>query len=146
MLKQTIQSEMIVALKAHDKIRLNVLRFLLSGIKYAEIEKQKELSEEEVVGLFQKEIKKRNEAIELFKKAGRTAQVTEEEDQVKIIQSFLPKQLSAEELGHIVDEAVARLGNSAQIGQVIGYVMGTVKGKADGSMVSALVRQKLAKK
>lgn len=143
MLKQTIQSQTNDALKAADKSKLNVLRFVLSLINYAEIDKKTELTDDEIVSLLQKEVKKRLDAIEMFKKGGRIEGIAEEEKQIAVIKTFLPAQISSEELEKIVNETIISAGPNPQIGKVIGAVMAKVKGKADGGMVASLVKQKL---
>ncbi|MBI4067738.1 GatB/YqeY domain-containing protein [Candidatus Gottesmanbacteria bacterium] len=144
MIKENIQSQIVDALKAHDKLRLDVLRFILSNIKYAEIEKKKDLTDEEIISLLQKEVKKRQEAIEMFKKGGRTEGIEQEENQINTIKSYLPAQLPMEDLEKIVNEKIKNTPNP-QMGQVIGAVMAQVKGKVDGSTVASLVKEKLAK-
>lgn len=154
MIKQKITAEIPLALKANDKTRLDALRFILSLINYAEIEKpfnsangkNNELTDDEIITLLQKEVKKRQEGVEMFKKAGRADQVKKEESQITIIKSFLPAQMNEEELNTIVDETLKSIGPNPQMGQVIGQVMSKVKGKADGSAVASLVRKKLTPK
>lgn len=143
MIKDDIQAAINNSLKEGRKVDLKALRFVMSQIKYEEIAKQKELTDEEVVSLMQKEIKKRKEAIELFKKGNRDDLVTDEEAQIVAIQKFLPQQLSETELNRIIDEVLSSLGEEKNIGKVIGVVMAKVKGKADGSMVANLIKQKL---
>lgn len=143
MIKDDIQQQINSALKAGNKTELKALRFVMSQIKYEEIAKQKELTDEEVISLMQKEIKKRKEAIELFKKGNRDDLVTDEEAQIAVIQKFLPQQLSEAEVNRIVDEVLSSLGEEKNIGKAIGLVMAKVKRKADGSLVSSLIRQKL---
>lgn len=144
MIKEKIQKDILISLKEKKAIQLKVLRFILSQINYAEIAKQKPLTDEEIIAILQKELKKRKEAIDMFKKGKRLDIVAEEEKQLPVIQSYLPTQLSTAELEKIVDEVIKNIGGSPNIGQVIGQVMGKVKGKADGTMVSSLVRQKLS--
>jgi uncharacterized protein YqeY len=144
MIKEKIQKEILVSLKQKKETDLKVLRFLLSSINYAEIAKGKALTDEEIISLFQKELKKRKEAIEMFKKAKRMEIVADEEKQLAIIQAYLPVQMSQEELEIIINGEIKKINGVPNIGQVIGLVMAQVKGKADGSLVSALVRQKLS--
>lgn len=145
MIKDDIQQAIFVALKAKQEIELKVLRFTLSQLKYEEINKQKELTDDESVALLQKEIKKRAEAIELFKKAGKEALASEEEKQIEVIRRFLPAQLAEEEVARIVDETIKGFGPNPQMGPVIGKVMGKVRGKADGGAVSRIVKKQLEK-
>lgn len=142
MIKNDIQLAINNALKAGNKIELQALRFIMSQIKYEEIAKQKELTDEEVVSLMQKELKKRKEAIEMFKRGNRDDLVNDEEAQITVIQRFLPQQLTSEELEKIVVDTISETADK-NIGKIIGSVMTKVKGKADGSSVSSLVRQKL---
>lgn len=144
MIKNEIQLAINNALKAGNKVELDALRFVISQIKYEEIAKQKELTDEEVVTLMQKEVKKRKEAVEMFRKGDRTDLVENEEAQIKAIQKFLPQQLSMEELNKIVDEILISVAGDKNMGKIIGLVMAKTKGKTDGSTVSNLVRQKLS--
>lgn len=143
MIKNDIQLAINNALKKGIKVELDALRFVMSQIKYEEIAKQKELTDEEVVTLMQREIKKRKEAVEMFKKGKRDDLVKNEEAQMAAVHKFLPAQLSDEELNKIVDEVIVNVGEDRNMGKIIGLVMSKVKGKADGSAVSSLVRQKL---
>jgi uncharacterized protein len=144
MLKEQMQKEIVVALKAGNKLEVSVLRFLVSEIKYAEINKQKDLTDEEVISVLQKELKKRKDAIEMFAKNGRKDVVESEEKQLAIVARYLPKELTQVELEKIVDEAIAKIGPNPVMGKVMGIVIGQVKGRADGKVISELVKQKLA--
>lgn len=143
MIKEEIQKAIPVNLKEGKTTELKVLRFILSQINYAEIEKQGQLTDDETVTLLQKEVKKRKEAIEMFKKGKREDLVKDEEAQLLIIDWYLPQQLSDEELNKIVEETVSSTEDKSNIGAVIGQVMAKVKGRTDGSHVAQLVRQKL---
>lgn len=143
MIKNDIQETINNALKAGNKTVLSALRFIMSQIKYEEIDKQKELTDEEVMSLMQKEIKKRKEAIEMFKKGNRDDLVKDEESQIAVIQEYLPQQLSEEELNKMINEVIASSGGERSMGKVIGLVMGKAKGRADGSIIAKLVKQKL---
>lgn len=143
MIKNDIQREILTSLKEKRVTELKVLRFILSEIKYAEINKQKDLPDEEITSLLQKEVKKRKEAIEMFKKGGRTDIVADEVKQIAIIEAYLPKQMSNEELNKIIGETLAGLEDKSNIGKVIGAVIPKVKGRADGARVVNLVKRKL---
>ena len=145
MIKDEIQKAIFRALKEQNQTELTVLRFLSSQIKYEEIAKQKELTDEEVIAVLQKELKKRKEEIEMFRKGKRDDLVEEEEKQLPVIQRYLPEQLSEEELVKIINEAILTIDNKGDIGRIIGLVMTKVKGRADGSLVASLVKQKLVK-
>ena len=143
MLKDEIQNAINKALKERNKTELKVLRFVLSQIQYEEIDKRKELSDEETVAVLQKEVKKRNDAIEMFKKGERPELVEDEQNQVKIIERYLPKQMGDEEINRIIEETIITLDDKSNIGKTIGLVMAKLKGRADGGKVARLVKQKL---
>lgn len=145
MLKDDIQQAVFANLKEKKATEVKVLRFVLSEIQYAEIAKQKDLTDEEVITLLQKETKKRKEAIEMFKKGKRDDLVADEEKQIIIIEKYLPKQMPQEEVERIVDAVLAGTNDKSNTGKLIGLVMAQVKGKTDGGIVAQLVRQKLAK-
>lgn len=146
MLKSKIQEEMIKAVKSKDQTKLDALRFLLSEIKYAEIEKKGDFTDEETIKLLQKEVKKRQNALNLIKKSQRTDIIAKEEKQIEIIKSYLPEMISEEELEKVVDEIINQTPNSSNPGPIIGQVMARLKGKVEGSKVASLVTQKLQKK
>src|SRR3989344_3552221 len=103
MIKEEIQKAVINAMKGKRTLELKALRFVLSLIQYEEINKQKKLTEDETVSVLRKEIKKRKEAIELFKKGNRQELVVDEEAQIKIIERYLPQQMSDIDLERVVD-------------------------------------------
>ena len=146
MLKQDIESQIKEALKSGDQMRLCTLRFLLAAIQNEEIAKQKELTEEDVVAVVQRQVKQHRESIEAFQKAHRDDLVQKEQTELQILNKFLPQQLSEEELRKVVEEVVGQLPESEKnnFGKVMGAVIGRVKGKTDGSMVSEVVKEFLA--
>lgn len=151
MLLDKIQSDLKDAQLAKDEIRTSVLRMLISEMRYAEI-KQREgsqggLSDEEIISVVQREVKKRKEAATGFRQGGREDSALKEEKEAEILANYLPKQLSDSELENIIDEAISQT-NANQIsdmGKVIRLVMSKVKGEADGGRVSNLVKEKLGK-
>ena len=128
-----------------DEAKTSTLRMLISELNYAKIQKGEELSEEDIIVVVQKEVKKRKEAAEGFRKGAREEQAIKEEAEAKILMQYLPAQLSNEELTKIVEETITETGaNSlADMGKVIGIVMGKIKGQATGGQVSLLVKEKL---
>jgi uncharacterized protein YqeY len=144
MLKDQIHDDMITALKAGEKLKVQVLRYVISEIKYAEIAKQQDLTDEETVVVMQKEVKKRKEAIELFRKNNRLEVVADEEKQLEVIEKYLPKSLTSAELEGMVLDAIKMAGTDPKLGQIMGIVMGKTKGRADGKIISEIVRQKLS--
>lgn len=142
MLIDTIRKDLNEATKRQNPLELKTIRFILSEINYAQIDRQKDLTDEDIVLVLQKEVKKRNEAIDMMKKAGRDELVTEEQNKLEYITKYLPQQIGDSELEQIVITTKESMPD-AQMGQLIGAVMGKVKGKADGSRVAALVRKHL---
>ena len=143
MIKEEIQKEMILALKSKKGTELKVLRFVLSQINYEEINKQKKLTDEEVISVLQKEVKKRKEAIEMFKKGKREDLVIDEEKQIDIIKRYLPKELDQKELEIVIAEVISSSADTSNVGKIIGLVMARLRGRADGANVAQLVKQKL---
>lgn len=145
MLKDKIQSDLKSAQIAKDAIKLSTLRMLWSEIRYGEIAKGQDFEDSDVVTVVQREIKKRREAAEAFKQGGREEQAQKEEQEVGVLSSYLPTQISDEELGKIIDEVIAQTGATtiADIGKVIGQVMVKVVGQAEGARVSNLVKERL---
>ncbi len=140
-LQLKLQDDMKTALRAHDSVRLGVIRFALSLIKNAEIDGGPQ-SDDQIVSLLSKEVKKMSEATEQFAVAGRDELVKEELVKIDILKSYLPEKMDESELRAIVT-TVRESMPDAQIGQIIGAVMKQVGSKADGGMVSKLVRELL---
>jgi uncharacterized protein len=137
---QQVQDDVTAALKAGDKERVRALRLIAAELQNA----AKEDSADEVEVL-QRERKRRLEAAEAYREGGREDLAASEDQEAEIIQSYLPEQLSDEELGTIVGDAVAESGASSpsEMGKVMSIVMPKVKGRADGKRVSTLVKEKL---
>ena len=143
-LKIQIQEQMKEALKAHDQVRLDTLRLLLSEIRNKEIEKKGDLEEAEIIVLIQKEIKKRQESEEYFKKGNRSELLEKAEREIAILQDFVPPQLSEEEIERVVDEVLANWSGEPSLGPVMKEVMSRLQGRAEGKVVSKIVRQKIS--
>jgi hypothetical protein len=145
MLREKIGAEMRDAMKARDQARVGALRMLMAAVKNAEVELRHELSDEEVLGVVTKEAKRRKESIEAFEKGGRDDLVAKESAELAVLEAYLPEQLGEEELARLVDEAIAETGASEQkdMGRVMKALMPKVKGRADGTAVSTLVKSRL---
>ena len=141
-----IEGELKDARRARDDQRRDALALVLNALRSAEKELQRSLSDEESLQVLQRERKKRVEAMEAFDAAGREEQADREEFELDIIEEFMPDQLSEDELEEIVDDVIAEVGATSMrdIGRVMADVMPQVAGRADGSAVSQLVREKLA--
>jgi uncharacterized protein YqeY len=141
-----LEEELKQARLARDEERRDALSLLVSALKSAEKELQRPLTDDESLQVLQRERKRRHEAAEAFRSGGRDEQAAGEERELAILQEFMPEPLSEEELESIVDDAIAEVGATSMrdIGRVMADVMPQVSGRADGSMVSQLVREKLA--
>ena len=133
------------AMKNKDNERRDVIRLVQSAIKQAEIDEQKELSDDEVISILQKEAKKRRESIVELKNAGRDESAEREQNELSVIEEFLPQQLSHEELKPIVQDAIAEVGATSmrEMGQIMKIVMPKIQGRADGRQVNAIVKELL---
>lgn len=145
-LKVQIHDQMTQSMRDGDKVRLGALRMLTSAIRYKEDELGHELSDDEVRGVATKEAKKRTEAADAFRAAGRDELADKEEAERLVVGAFAPAQLSDAQVDALVDEAIAATGADSmqQMGQVMGQVMGEAHGRADGSLVQAKVKARLA--
>lgn len=147
MIKNTLQKQINEAMKNKDEIKIMTLRMLSSAITNAEIKKNREsLTEEEEMAVIEKEAKKRKDAIEAYKKAGALERAEKEEKELAILSEFLPEEMSDGDIKEIVEKTVDEMNASsmADMGKVMGVVMGKIKGGADGNRVSALVKEKLS--
>ena len=141
-----LEQEVRDAMLARDNERRDALRLILSSLKSAEKELLRPLSDDEELQVLQRERKKRQEAAEAFHGAGRAEQAAKEEAELAILEEFMPEPLEEEELERIVDDAIAENGATSMrdMGRVMADVMPQIAGRADGSFVSQLVREKLA--
>jgi uncharacterized protein len=141
-----IESEVKEATLARDAERRDALRLILSSLRSAEKELQRPLSDEEELQVLQRERKRRLEAAEAFRDGDREEQAEAEERELAVLQEFMPEPLSEDDLEEIVDDAIAENGATSMrdFGRVMADVMPQVSGRADGSVVSQLVKEKLA--
>ena len=144
-LVERIRADLGVVLKAKNLVSANALRMLISSVKNAEIEKRGTLTEEEILGQVQKAIRIRREAIEGFAKGGRTEMKEKEEAEIKVLEIYLPAQLSIEEVEALVVAAISETGATgpADMGKVMKAVMAKTAGRTEGSKVSECVKRKL---
>jgi uncharacterized protein YqeY len=141
-----LQEEMKAAMKSGDKDKLSTIRMLISEIKKVQIDSKKELSDEEIISILQKYIKQRKEAYTQYEQAGRKDLAEKELKEIEIVQQFLPPPLSEEELIKIVEGTIQEVGVSSikDMGKVVKAVMDKVKGRAEGSLISKIVKEKLS--
>ena len=141
-----IEGDLKTAMLEHDNERRDALRLILASLRSAEKELQRPLSDDEELQVLQRERKRRIEAAEAFREGDRQEQAAKEERELAVLQEFMPEPLSEEEIEEIIDDVIAEVGATSlrQLGRVMADVMPQVAGRADGSTVSQLVREKLA--
>ncbi|AEE91250.1 conserved protein of unknown function [Tepidanaerobacter acetatoxydans Re1] len=144
-IKDMLNNDMKAALKAGEKERLSVIRMAKSAILYAEKEKLHELDDEEVIEVLFKEVKKRKNDINEYERLGKAEVVESLEREIAILSSYLPQQLTDEEVEEIVRQAIIEVGANSikDMGKVMGTVMSKVKGRADGGLISNMVKMLL---
>lgn len=149
-LKDKLKADLTASLKSRDELRLRTIRMALAAVNVEEVagKQARELTDDEVIKVLTKEAKKRKEAAEAFGNAGRATQAQAELDEQAVLEEYLPAQLSDEELGAIVDAAVAETGAAGPqaMGQVMKAVNPKIAGRAEGGRVAAIVRARLAAK
>jgi len=138
-----LTEELKEALRAGNHTKLSVIRLLKSSIKNREIEKMAPLTDEEVIGIIMTALKQRRESIEQFQKGGREDLVQKEKSELEVLQTFLPQQLSEEELVSEVQAVIREVGASSpkDMGKVMKIAMVRVRGRAEGARVSSLVKE-----
>ena len=144
-LKEKINSEMVAAAKAKDPIKLGAIRMIKTALHNKEIDAKRELKEEEILQVLASIVKQRRDSIEQFKTGNRQDLVEKEEYELKVIQAFMPQQMSAAEVEAEVVKAIAESGATGprDMGKVMKILMPRVAGKADGKLVSDTVKAKL---
>lgn len=144
--KDGITEKLKEAMKARDTAAVGGLRLILAAIKNREIEKRGELDEGEFMGVLTSLAKQRNESIEMYRRGGRDDLALREEAELALIKSFLPEPLSNEDLERLVDEAISEAGASGpkDVGSVMKIVAPKTRGRADGRLVSDVVKRKLS--
>ena len=141
-----LEDELKQAMVARATDRRDALRLILASLRSAEKELQRPLHDDEELQVLQRERKRRLEAAEAYRGAGREEQAESEERELAVLEEFMPAPLSEDELEEIIDDAIAEVGATSirDLGRVMADVMPQVSGRADGSVVSQLVREKLA--
>lgn len=145
-LYQKIEEEMRRSLKEGDSVKLSVLRMLISAIKTLEIDKKvKRLEEPDILQLIQKQVKQHKESIEQFEKGKRQDLVDKETKELKVLESYMPKQLSDDEVMSLIKEAISETGatTKSEVGKIMKVVMEKVKGRSDGKTVNQLAMKLL---
>ena len=140
-----INADLITAMKAKNEAATSALRMLKSAIKYKEVDLKREIKDEEVIEVLTKQAKQRKESIEGFEKGGRVDMATKEKAELGLIETYLPAGLSDEELSTMVVDTIKSIGASGpkDMGKVMGALTPKIKGRADMSKVSTLVKSRL---
>jgi len=144
-IKDKLRDELTAALRAGANQRKMTLRMALAAIKNAEVETRDELEDDLILNLLQKEVKARHETIEGAKQANRPDLIEKAEEEIGILNEFLPQQLNEDELRTLVQEAIDESGASSMsdIGKIMGVLMPKIRGKADGKQANQIVRELL---
>ena len=144
-MKDRIAKDIVTAMKEKDKVTLETLRMIKGAIQMEEIKAKKELTDDDIALVIGKQIKTRKESIEEFKKGNREDLISKTTEEIKVLEKYMPEQLSIEEIDAIVTRAISELGASisSDMGKVMGKVTPLLKGKADMGLVSKLVKDKL---
>ena len=144
-LKDQLNESMKTAMKARDNLRLSAVRMVRSTIKNREIDSKVELDDQGIIEVISTLVKQRRESIRMYREGNRPDLVEREESELAILQEFLPAQLSAAEIGDLIDRAIAETGaqSAKDMGKVMKALAPLTAGKADGKIVSDAVKQKL---
>ncbi len=144
-MKEKLLEELKIAMRDKDELRKNTITMLRAAILQIEKDDKKELTDDEIMVVVSKEVKKRKESIEEFKKASRDDLAENTQKEIEILSKYLPEQLSEEDVKKIITEAIDKLGvtEMKDMGKVMGEVRPKTAGKADGKLVSDLVRSML---
>jgi len=145
-LRERLDEDLKSAMRARDSLRMNTIRGLKSAVKYREIELMKPLDEAGILGVAATEIKRRRDSVEQYRAGNRLDLADKEEAEIRLLQDYLPLQLSAAEIEAKVDEVIGRVGAKGpkDMGAVMKALLPDVQGRADGKVVSELVKQRLA--
>ena len=145
-LRETINLDVKNAMKAKETKKRDALRLLTSAFKQIEVDERKELSDDDVIQIIQKQVKSRNDSIRQYKEAGRDELAQQEADEIAFYMPYLPAQMSDEELSAAVGEIIAKVGATSMkdMGKVMGAASKELAGKADGKRINEMVKKLLA--
>ena len=146
MLEKDITEALKQALKSGQKVKVSVIRMLISEIKNKKIaDRVKELDDQKVIGLVQKMVRQHKESIEQFRQGSREDLVTKETAELAVLDEYLPEQIPEEEIARIISGSIERMGavSSKDMGRVMSDVMGLIQGRADGKVISRMVKERL---
>lgn len=144
-LQEQLSTDMKEAMKAKDKTSLSVIRMIRSALKYDEIQRKRPLTDDETLAIVVHEMKTRRDSLQEYEKAGRDDLVEQINEEMRIIEKYLPKQMDEEELRQLIQATIASVGATSkkEMGKVMGAIMPKVKGRADGTLINRLVQEYL---
>ena len=142
---EKIKEDMYAAMKSKDKVKATILRSLLSNLKKIEIEKKEPIAEPEYLSIVKKMVKQLKESIDVYSKAGRTELAEKEKSELSIIEAYLPKQFSEEEILELIKNIISEISakNISDIGKVMAIVMKKGGGKVDGGIANRIAKELL---
>ncbi|MBR3571280.1 MAG: GatB/YqeY domain-containing protein [Mycoplasmataceae bacterium] len=145
-MRDKIINDIKEAMKSQDKEKLAVLRMVKGAMQLEEINKKQELNDEDVIAVISKQIKTRKESIVEFEKGNRSDLIEKTQAEIKILEEYMPEQLSEEEVNKIIDEAIEQVNPQApsDMGKIMGIITPKLKGRADMSSVSKIVKEKIS--
>jgi uncharacterized protein YqeY len=145
-LSKQLNEAMKEAMRAKDSLRLNTIRQIRTSVKNKEIDERRELDDQEIIGVISMLVKQRKESAQLYREGARPELAEKEEQELAVLQEFLPAQLGEEEIRSIIEEAVTETGAASvkDMGKVMKVVTGRTLGRADGRLVSELVKVRLS--
>ncbi|EKE70233.1 GatB/YqeY domain-containing protein [Gallaecimonas xiamenensis] len=145
-LKEQLTDAQKDAMRAKDKLRLGTLRLTLSAIKQVEVDERRELSDDDVIAIITKMIKQRRDSISQYENAGRQELADAEAAEIVVLQDFLPKQLSGDEIAALIEQAITATGAAgpADMGKVMGWLKPKLQGRAEIGPISGQVKAKLS--
>jgi len=144
-LNEKLTADLKVAMKEKNKVKKDVIIMIRSDIKQWEVDKRQDVSDEDVIQIISKQVKQRKDSIEDFEKSGREDLVEQNRKEIEILHSYLPTQLTEEEIRGIVKEAIEKVQpkSKSDMGKIMGMVMPQVKGRGDGKLVNKIVNEEL---
>ncbi|NLL45054.1 MAG: GatB/YqeY domain-containing protein [Mollicutes bacterium] len=144
-MRERILNDLKAAMKNQNKEVLSVLRMVKGAMQLEEINKKRELNDDEVIGIIAKQIKTRKESIVEFEKGNRSDLIEQTKKEIEILESYMPEQLSEEEINKAIDEAFSKINPTgmSDVGKIMGYLTPILKGKADLGIVNKMVRDRL---
>ena len=147
MIKEQIETDLVEAMKAHNDEVVSVLRMVKSAIQNSEIQKKQDLKKEDILAVIQNQVKQRQDSIDMYEKGNRPELAEKEKSEIEILKEYLPEQMDEEEIRAIIQKAVSDTGAASiqDMGKVMGQIMPQVRGKADGGLVSKIVKEELSK-